>query len=107
MKKKKESEKGKENTEEAKIGKTRSQTETSSDACEHAGYVFVPGVFSNVSEDDPEPSKGSNWKSSNCTVPTHFNQSNTHIQKDTLPSPCEVDLRKINNTPHLLIAKST
>lgn len=82
---KKERKKGKKkiNKEEAKLGKTEAQTETSSGACEQAGYVFVPGVFNNVTEDDPQPSKRSHWKSSNCTVPTHFNQSNTQIQKDT------------------------
>lgn len=57
-------------------------------------HILVPGVFNHASEEDPEPSKGSNWRSRNCTVPTNFNPSKTHPRNDILPSPYELGIKE-------------
>lgn len=56
-------------------------------------HVLVPGVLDHVSEEDPEPSKGSIWKRRNRTVPAHFKPRNAHTQNDTPPSACEMGIQ--------------
>lgn len=56
-------------------------------------HVLVPGVLDHVSEEDPEPSKGSIWKRRNRTVPAHFKPRNAHTRNDTPPSACEMGIQ--------------
>lgn len=56
-------------------------------------HVLVPGVLDHMSEEDPERSKGSNWKSRNRTVSAHFKPRNTHTRNDTPPSACEMGIQ--------------
>lgn len=65
--------------EEVSIGKISSQNRRKQwDWVLSVGLESVSEVFRNAGEEDPGPSEGKSWISSNCIVPKTFNQIHTH-----------------------------